>query len=353
MPYLAKLVGAALVAAAALAAAQPAPGSQQAQKLMQDGNYQEALEQFRQLTLEGTGGEAAALIANFRGALNCYQQLNRVHEIDAYREAVVEKYADRWELVADAAQSWLDIPHYGYLIAGEFRRGDHRGGGEIMHATARDRVRAMQLFRQAQEQVDSDADERSDYAYSLCTNFAAAVLHGGGAFDAWRLQSLTDLDELPDYEPGWGYYGRETRGAPVDAEGNPIYYERPESWDAAKNDGERWRWILATRTSWRPSSRPQELRDRADFLQTQFGVRTMANYGWWFARQTDEVGHAQHVRPAHPGRGRNDRPAGHGDQAVQVAGRAQPDRALQADRRGRSVGQRRMAGCAHSARQRV
>ena len=40
---------------------------------------------------------------------------------------------------------------------------------------------------------------------------------------------------------------------------------------------------------WHPIASCDELRERAEFLQSQFGVQTMAEYGCWFARQTDDA----------------------------------------------------------------
>ena len=48
--------------------------------------------------------------------------------------------------------------------------------------------------------------------------FAAAIGRGGN--EAWRLQDLTNLDELPDYHEG-GYYSARNVGTPVNAEGVP------------------------------------------------------------------------------------------------------------------------------------
>ena len=90
----------------------------------------------------------------------------------------------------------------------------------------------------------------------MLKQFAEALMFGNA--QAWRLQSLTDLDTLPDYEEGWGYYGGQPQGAPVDADGNPIFYALPKSWDAAKNDGERWRWVLETMVEWNPALRNEE-----------------------------------------------------------------------------------------------
>ena len=109
-----------------------------------------------------------------------------------------------------------------------------------------------------------------------------------GRCNCSRPLETTDENTLPDYEDGWGYYRGQTRGAPVDADGKPIYYELPDSWKAAKNDGERWRWLLAKRTEWQPSAASEELMARARFLQSQFGVQTMAEYGWWLGRREVE-----------------------------------------------------------------
>jgi hypothetical protein len=65
------------------------------------------------------------------------------------------------------------------------------------------------------------------------------LLSNRGYDEAWRLQYLTDLKELPDYEPGWHWDGG-AKGAPVDADGNPVLHKVPKSWDAATTDGETW-----------------------------------------------------------------------------------------------------------------
>jgi hypothetical protein len=99
-----------------------------------------------------------------------------------------------------------------------------------------------------------------------------------------------DLDSLPDYDEGWTpRFQNGPPGAPVDEEGNPIFYDAPADWKSARNDGERWRWILAERTRWQPQTNLDEWRERADFLVSQFGVQTMADYGWWFSRTSDDA----------------------------------------------------------------
>jgi tetratricopeptide (TPR) repeat protein len=158
MLHLKFLLGGTVLALTTLALAQsPPPDHATAQKLMRDGNYAEALEQFRSLTLEApTERPAIELVEDFRGALDCYQQLNKVAEIDDYREAVVKEHPKDWRLLRAVAGSYAERDHHGYLIGGEFRRGNHRGGGEVVSALARDRVRALQIFKQALELVTEE-----------------------------------------------------------------------------------------------------------------------------------------------------------------------------------------------------
>src|SRR5205814_10653767 len=79
----------------------------------------------------------------------------------------------------------------------------------------------------------------------------------------------------------WGQ-GQAVQGAPVDAEGNPIYHAVPKSWDAAETDGERWRWCLEQAVEVNAGLLNQSRMELANFLFNQFGEQTLANYGWWF-----------------------------------------------------------------------
>ncbi|KKK47130.1 hypothetical protein LCGC14_3158290, partial [marine sediment metagenome] len=115
--------------------------------------------------------------------------------------------------------------------------------------------------------------------------------HGQGA---WRLQYLSDLAELPDYEEGYYYYGRRYRsgsvpGAPVDPDGNPVFHKTAKSWEGAKTDGERWRWALS-QVAKLNSGRVNEVKHHfATFLHHQFGVQTMRQYSWYFRRRGGPV----------------------------------------------------------------
>lgn len=257
-----------------------------AMQLYKDGNFNEALAALREraLAADTPSEEFSTIVQTTVAAL---QQLNRVDEIDAFREQVVAAHPEDWRLLMAVAQSYIEVDHHGFMIGGEFRRGQHRGGGNVVHATARDRVRALQLFLQGMR-VAEKADGKVDQS-QLLKQFADALLLANDGRQAWRLQSLTDLAVLPDYEEGWGYYGGQPQGAPVDADGNPILHALPTSWEAAKTDGERWRWLLETMVAWHPARRNEERTVRAQFLHGQFGVQTMADYRILLARSADDA----------------------------------------------------------------
>lgn len=103
------------------------------------------------------------------------------------------------------------------------------------------------------------------------------LLHSRRDPEAWQLQSLTDLSQLPDYEEAY-YYRNDSGGAPVDAEGNPVFHVEPASWDAAISDGQRWRWCLAKAVETNPGLKNGVAWRFADFLYRQFGVQTMQQF---------------------------------------------------------------------------
>ena len=253
-------------------------------KAHEDGNHSEAYESLRSWLLSDAM-QINKVDRVYTSALNCLASLNRVNEIDELREAMLKKHGDEWNVFWVVARSYLGRQHQGYLIAGEFQRGQHRGGGQVANAVARDRVQALQLYLKAYQ---LSQQENVNNTGRLLFEFADALRHAHHGNEAWRLQSLTDLDTLPDYEEGWHRGGGGTQGAPVDEEGNPVFYALPSSWDAAKNDGERWRWVLQEYSNLSDRHHQDVLQARASFLQEQFGVETLSSFRGWIGRQSPD-----------------------------------------------------------------
>jgi len=255
---------------------------QQATKTMGEGNFAEAYEMFRRLALS-TKENGQYVQHDLSHATQCLQRLNRVDEVDALYEAVADAHQSQWLGLWGVAQNYMNVDHRGFIVAGEFSRGQKRGnqGGKPLSSEERDRVRALQLMMQAWPMARED-DRRTEVSGFL-NSLANMLLNNRGHGEAWRLQYLTDLETLPDYQDGW-WHGHQHSWAPVDAEGNPVFYDPPRTFDEAKNDGERWRWALEQSVEFNPAVRDNVLWQRANFLWQQFGVQTMAQFGWRFGR---------------------------------------------------------------------
>jgi len=277
------IVGLALAGMAALGE-DPVKDPEALQKLYQDGNFREAYQGFRALALDPQA-DPRQVGHYLNMAHACLQRLGDLEEVDEFREQVIGIHGGNWRLLQAAAESYLTIEHWGFRVAGKFHRGGKRGGGEVVNAVERDRVRALQLLVQAMPLARQD-DAHAEVAQLFFT-LARALLNNAGYGEAWRLQALTDLAELPDYEPGW-YYGRGGTAAPVNEDGTPVYYTVPESFEAAKNDGERWRWALAQAVEFDAGQLNAVRWELAQFCQSQFGEQTLADYGWWFGRPFEE-----------------------------------------------------------------
>ena len=260
-----------------------------AEKLFNEGNYKEAYEAYEKLAFD-TKDDPMQVGEDMRKAIECLRTLNREKEVDKFREKVIQIHSKNWRLLMTAAQSYLDGNHQGFMIAGEFERGWHRGGGKIVNSFERDRVRALQLMEQAMGQTKNENDKDAVGRFYL--EFARMWMGQRGYGEAWRLQYLTDLTKLPDYEEGygygrrgWDYYpGSQSTGAPVDEEGNPVFHKLPKSYQDAQSDGERWRWMLLQAVEMSPSLENEALYTFAQFLHNQFGVQTMRYYGAFFGR---------------------------------------------------------------------
>ncbi|MGH7170387.1 MAG: alpha-2-macroglobulin, partial [Gemmataceae bacterium] len=259
-----------------IAADRAAPPRDSLMKAFHAGNFKDAYEGLRKLALDPKD-DPAKVGQDLTTAITCLQRLGRSNEIDDFREAVLSVHKGNWRLLETAAESYVSnqMEHYGFIVAGKFHRGHHRGGGRYVGTMERDRTRALQLMQQALPLTAKENDKPALARFHL--HFAQIVRNGAGWHDAWRLQYLTDLSQLPDYQEGYSRYNRgNNRGAPVDANGRPIYYHLPKSYETSVNDGERWRWMLAQAAEFDPG-RVNEIDMRlANFFRSQFGVQTMA-----------------------------------------------------------------------------
>ncbi len=228
---------------------------------------------------------------DLRMAVEVIRLQNVWGEFDELVERAVSTHPGNVMLLVQAAASYQSASHSGRLVAGEFERGGGRrhgnrsmGPDEVPEASAgawvdtsyRDGVRSLQLFREAAGKANNDGER-----YQVWQIFSR--VQGG---EAWKLQTLTPLETLPE----WGEPGPEggTEGAPWAKEG-PVLYDVPASWEAAKNDGERWRFSLAEKARLKPEKAGDVTMELAEFSRSQFGTETLSSYGWWRRQDPDSA----------------------------------------------------------------
>ena len=252
-------------------------------KLFRDGNFKEAYDGYRQQCLDANAEHDRVTPALDR-AIQCLQRLARIKETDELLESTVQRHQNNWRVLLSAARAYQRLNGYGFIIAGKYERGPHRGGAEYASATERDRARALQLLLAAVP-LAQKADDKSAVG-NLYVTFGQILHHNRQGLQAWKLQSLTDLVELPDYEIG--YYNSAQQGAPVDETGAPVFYKVPNSWDDARSDGERWRWCFAQAVENSPALEDNVRWQMASFWWQQLGVQSMRSFFRPPARNTDK-----------------------------------------------------------------
>ena len=228
---------------------------------------------------EGSGSDLAR-------ATEALGRLNAWKEFDGLVERAVAAQPGNASLLTSAAEVYRRAPHSGSIIAGEFQRDGAgrygRGGfnpadesgasaGQAVDTDYRDQIRSLQLLREATTRQASVAES------ILAWREMAQVFMQN---ESWKLQTLTPLDKLPE----WGEPGPDggTEGAPWKGDG-PVLFAEPKSWEAATNNGERWRFALAeqARLSSEEDMKAVMISERAKFSHSQFGTESLASYGWW------------------------------------------------------------------------
>ena len=249
-----------------------------ARELLGQNNFQQALQLYRELLDQTPGTPQSG--EDLQQAVQCLVNLGLLSEADTLVEGAVSRHAENFHVLLAAANAYSALEDGGFVIAGKFQRGAHRGGGQWASVEARDRVRSLQLLLQALQLAKAQGNVAAEQTAAVW--FQISELIGAVRFgEAWKLQELTNLETLPDFELGnrWNYgfrgWGPQPRnGAPVDAEGNPIFHRLPDAWTTATSDGERWRFAMDQVSQFDPKRRSEIDLLWAAFLQSQFGTAT-------------------------------------------------------------------------------
>ena len=121
------------IGAMALSADTAPPNRAEVDKMFQAGNYKDAYDNYRKLALDPQD-DSRQVGHDLQFGINALRNLGRTDETDAFREAVVAVHAKNWRLLQAAADSLHNIENFGYIVAGQFYRGHHRGGGRMVNS---------------------------------------------------------------------------------------------------------------------------------------------------------------------------------------------------------------------------
>ncbi|NLZ60103.1 MAG: hypothetical protein GX901_05500 [Lentisphaerae bacterium] len=267
----------------------------EAQDLRHRQFYAEALEKYLLLERAEANYSAQLRWDDFIGMQDCLQKLLRTDEIEPKLDALLARWPKDSYLHWQAANFMLRLPAWGIMQGGEFLRGERRGTGRQINVSQRDWRKALSLFEKARRLLEQDrlddnqrGDFYLDYAGALFSdqhrdlrwlNRSGSAAHLARILPglSWRLLLLSDLHTTPDWD--WDDpYVTFSQGAPVNADGEPIYFALPQDFAAAKNDGERLRWLL--QEAGNTDSRHQELAalSWANFAYALYGEYSLEQY---------------------------------------------------------------------------
>ncbi|MEO8268960.1 MAG: MG2 domain-containing protein, partial [Aureliella sp.] len=268
--------------------ADPSSALPQATQLMQDGNFAEASELFRSV-IKNLDASDNQVVESLEALRQCQQQLGLDSALDSDLASALSTRPSSYRVLAVAANQIQNAQHYGIVADQQFTRG-YAGGqqnGQQVNVIEQDRLKAMRWRTQAIELAsDGDATANADELAQFHLDQANALALDRGRMHEWRLQSITDLQQTPNYLDLNGFIGVPVRPAPVTATGDPVLYELPSSWQAATSDGQRLRWSL-TQAELSKAKRDEAKFYWGTFLNQQFSVDTLQQDAWLFRQHSD------------------------------------------------------------------
>jgi len=278
---------------------EPEERMQRAKELAEQGNWKQAGEIYAKLTLDPSA-DAETASRSLAGQALCQLQLNQVDQLDAVLKAAVAARPNDWQVLQGAALLLMQTQHQGVVADQRFTRGySQRNGGGLIQTLDQDRLQALKWLLVAIEKAKASglAEDSSKFG-QLYLNFADTLILGRAGQQAWQLQASTDLKAEPDYIDIDSLDYTPARFAPA-IDDVPITYSVPDSFEAAPNDGGRFRWAIAQAKGDR--EKLGAIRRWAEFLNSQFAVETLQQDMWFFQRSTgtNDKGQVEGIAAVH------------------------------------------------------
>ena len=242
-----------------------------AASLMEKGHYAEAYVAYTNIVFasdsaEVTDGNRAQSLLD---APRCLAKLKRFDEAEPLLDKAI---LERREFAVHVAYSQAigELPHYGKMVKGVFSRLNEWGApySSVEH----DRVKRLKCLKAIMPDLAKQTKLRQRWFWNEVVN--ALEMNGRNKGAAWKLLELTSLKEIPSIEEreNWGESDFEVGPAPVDENGEPLFYGLVKSWEDAKNDGERWMFANTVRAAVDDFGRRNSARTLGEFAKNQFGV---------------------------------------------------------------------------------
>ena len=251
-----------------------------ARKLYQERLYQDALVLYKRILHDPQTSDSICqgVMQNY---VACLQQTDQFDRLEDEMKAVIKERPNSIKVVTNAIKNLDALQPDAFLVDGELTY-VFTPGAKNVSLRERNRVMKLQLLRDALPLARACQDGSADEFYQLFIRTLKNNDWNGSGF--WKLQVLTDIDALPELKDlsddfSYDFGGSRNQGAPVDENGDPVFFQTPESFEKAQNDGERVQALRAEafeRTS--KYGKYMTLMGRANEARDAFGVQTLARY---------------------------------------------------------------------------
>lgn len=224
------------------------------EKLLNKRLFKKAAEQSLKQLNEYDDQYSGADLLLYYQALTRLNALDDSTNLDTILQEQMKRHGENPKFLMDAALLYQNACHTFKLVDGAYIRGSEPWDGEYS-GEARDRVEALRCLFKAMQLAEKE--KNMNLLGQLRFMTAQALLMKGNRYNSLSpfqayaaLGNLTSLKELPDYAArGEASPFRNVSTVPVKINaktGKPevVFYHASSSWDTAKNDGERMRWLL-------------------------------------------------------------------------------------------------------------
>ena len=233
------------------------PTLAEANQLRSDGNHAEAFERYRAVILardcdEKEGDVAQGVLDAARSAV----RVNRLADAETFIEDARKRYRNAFGIRLACAQAYDELPDGCEEVKGTLQR--RNSGWSSLNCAARDRIRLVRELENLMPMLRNANPTRCNWYWRMM----CAALQRGPLATKSDLTVDPAVTAMPPPRPD----------VDDDGTGHPLFHALPESWAAAKSDGERWRWALKMYGEVNEIGRELALKIRADFAHSLFGA---------------------------------------------------------------------------------